>query len=159
MDFTKPIYHMIRFADTDKPAIGEVYEQMDTMLEQIKDIVHKNDPDFYKLIHDSVCIRWDKLNVPLHCLSYILTPKYYFASWLDQPALGGGVRVKPHIDEEVSTGYLQALEKLIHDREECASVRLQLGRYFSCTSLFGTFNAIEDRDRFDALTWRESYGS
>ena len=42
LDFTKPIYHMIRFADTDKPMIGEVYEQMDTMLGEIKDIVHKN---------------------------------------------------------------------------------------------------------------------
>ena len=32
LQFTKPIYHMIRFADTDKPIIGEVYEQMDSML-------------------------------------------------------------------------------------------------------------------------------
>ena len=54
-DFTKPIYHMIRFADTDKPVIGEVYEQMDTMLGQIKDIVHNNDPNLYKLIPDCVC--------------------------------------------------------------------------------------------------------
>ena len=31
LQFTKPIYHMIRFADTDKPIIGEVHEQMDSM--------------------------------------------------------------------------------------------------------------------------------
>jgi len=30
---------MIRFADTNAPVIGEVYEQMDNMLGQIKDIV------------------------------------------------------------------------------------------------------------------------
>ena len=66
--------------------------------------------------------------------------------------------VKPHIDEEVSTGYLQALEKLIPDREECSSVRLELGRYFSCTGLFVTFHAMEDKDRFDALTWWKPYG-
>ena len=36
--FTKPVYNMIRFADTDQPVIGEVYEQMDSMLGQIKDI-------------------------------------------------------------------------------------------------------------------------
>ena len=90
---------------------------MDTILGQIKDIVHNNDPNLYKLIRDCVCIRWDKLNVPLHCLAYMLTPKYYSTSWLGQPAPGGGVRVKPHIDEEVSTRYLQALEKLIPDRE------------------------------------------
>ena len=28
LQFTKPIYIMIRFADTDRPVIGEVYEQM-----------------------------------------------------------------------------------------------------------------------------------
>ena len=39
MQFTKPIYNMIQFADTDQPVIGEVYEQMDNMLGQIKDIV------------------------------------------------------------------------------------------------------------------------
>ena len=26
LNFTKPIYHMIRFSDTHKPVIGEVYE-------------------------------------------------------------------------------------------------------------------------------------
>ena len=57
MEFTKPIYTMIRFADTNKPMIGEVYEQMDTMLGQIKDIVHKDDPNLYTLIHNCVCTR------------------------------------------------------------------------------------------------------
>ena len=124
LDFTKPIYHMIWFADTDKPVIGEVYEQMDNMLGQIKDIVHNKDPDLYKMIHDFVCVRWNKLNLPLYCLAYILTPKYYSTSWLGQPAPGGGIRTKPHLDPEVTSGYLQALEKLIPDREECATVCL-----------------------------------
>ena len=39
LEITKPIYNMIHFANTDKPVIWEVYEQMDTMLGQIKDIV------------------------------------------------------------------------------------------------------------------------
>jgi hypothetical protein len=26
LQFTKPIYHMIKFADSDRPIIGEVYE-------------------------------------------------------------------------------------------------------------------------------------
>jgi len=39
LQFTKPIYIMIRFADTNLPVIGEVYEQMYNMLGQIKDIV------------------------------------------------------------------------------------------------------------------------
>ena len=113
LSFTKPIYHMIRFADTDKPVIGEVYEQMDSMLGQIKDVVKDNDPNLYAMIHDCVCARWNKLNVPLHALAYILVPKYYSPSWLDQPAPGGGVKIKPHIDLEVQEGYMKALDKLV----------------------------------------------
>ena len=33
--FTMPVYNMIRFADTDQPVNGEVYEQMDSMLGHI----------------------------------------------------------------------------------------------------------------------------
>ena len=95
---------MIRFSDTDKPVIGEVYEQMDSMLGQIKDVVKDNDPNLYAMIHNYVCARWNKLNVPLHALAYILMPKYYYPSWLGQTAPGGGVKIKPHTDPEVQEG-------------------------------------------------------
>eukprot|EP00253_Pinus_taeda_P036712 PITA_36712 len=115
LEFIKPIYHMICFADTNKPVIGEV---------------------------------WNKHNVPLHALAYILTPKYYSPTWLGQPAPGGGVRVKPHMDPEVATGYMEALDKLVPDREECANLRLELGRYFSCTErCWSTYSFIHNVKR------------
>jgi hypothetical protein len=43
LQFTKPIYYMIKFADLDRPIIGEVYEQMDSMLGKIKYIVQPRD--------------------------------------------------------------------------------------------------------------------
>ena len=49
---------MIQFADTDRPVIGEVYEQMDSMLGQIKDIVEPKDAILYDHIHKLVVIRW-----------------------------------------------------------------------------------------------------
>ena len=101
LQFTKPIYHMIRFADTDKSVIREVYEQMDSMLGHIKDIVESKDTILYDHIHTHVVKRWDHLNVPLHALAYVLTPKYYSPSWLAKPAPGGGVRRKPHTNPEV----------------------------------------------------------
>ena len=61
-------------------------------------------------------------------------PKYYSPSWLGQLAPGGGVRIKPHTDPEVQEGYMKALDKLVPDREECARLYLELGRYFSCPS-------------------------
>eukprot|EP00253_Pinus_taeda_P001762 PITA_01762 len=48
--------------DTDKPVIGEVYEQMDTMLVQIKDIVQKDDTPHQLLVYlylqNESCDKW-----------------------------------------------------------------------------------------------------
>ena len=131
---------------------------MDSMLGQIEYVVKENDSNLYSMIHNCVCALWNKLNVPLHALAYIFMPKYYSPSWLGQPAPGGGVRIKPHTNLEVSKGYREALDKLVRDNEECANLYLELGRYFSCTGLFGSLHAMEDRDKFDALTWWEAYG-
>ncbi|KAG5517471.1 hypothetical protein RHGRI_038021 [Rhododendron griersonianum] len=97
LKITKPIYKMLRFSDTEQPIIGEVYEQMDTMLGSIKDIL-SNDPVVCDLIHELVVARRDKMNIPLHCLAYVLVPKYYTNSWLSNPVPGGVRRRKPHVD-------------------------------------------------------------
>jgi hypothetical protein len=159
LQFTKPIYVMIRFADTDRPVIGEVYEQMDNMLGQIKDIVEPKDAILYDHIHKLVVKRWDNLNVPLHALAYVLTPKYYSSSWLAQPAPGGGERRKPHTDPKVQNGYMLALDKLVPDEEECAQVRTELSKYISEHGIFGNLHATKDRDRLGAIEWWNVYGS
>jgi hypothetical protein len=41
LQFTKPIYNMIKFSDSDRPIIGEVYEQMDNILGLIKMLPRK----------------------------------------------------------------------------------------------------------------------
>jgi hypothetical protein len=64
---------------------------MDNTLGQIKDIVQPRDTILYNHIHKHVVKRWDYLNVPLHALAYVLTPKYYSPSWLAQPMPGSGV--------------------------------------------------------------------
>ena len=71
------------------------------MLGQIKDIVESKDPILYDHIHTHVVKSWEHLNVPLHALAYVLTPKYYSRFWLAKLALGGGVRRKPHTDPKV----------------------------------------------------------
>ena len=68
---------------------------MDSMLVQIKDIVESKDPILYDHIHTHVVKRWDHLNVPLHALAYVLTPKYYSPSWLGKPTPGDGVGENP----------------------------------------------------------------
>jgi len=159
LQITKPIYYIIRFADTYKPMIGEVYDQMDNILGQIKDIVELKDSILYDHIHRHVVKRWEHLNVPLHALAYILTPKYYSPSWLAKPAPGGADRRKPHTDPEVQVGYMAAIDKLVPDEEECAMLHSELSKYLSEIGSFGTLHAIKDRDRAPPLEWWNMYGS
>lgn len=44
LQFTKPIYNMICFSNQDALVIGEVYEPMDNMLGQIKDMFREKIP-------------------------------------------------------------------------------------------------------------------
>jgi hypothetical protein len=158
LQFTKPIYHMIKFADSDRPIIGEVYEQMDSMLGQIKDIVQPKDVNLYNHIRVEVEKRWEMLNIPLHALAYVLTPKYYHVSWLSSPAPGGGTKKRPHQDPEVQAGYMKALDKLVPDEEECDNIRKQLSHYILSNGAFGTNHAIRDRGNLSSLEWWNMHG-
>jgi hypothetical protein len=104
LQFTTPIYNMIKFSDSDRPIIGEVYEQMDSMLGMIKDIVEPRDVNMYNFIRVEVERWWEVLNIPLHALAYVLTPKYYHVLCLSTPTPGGGTKKKPHQDLEVQAG-------------------------------------------------------
>jgi hypothetical protein len=88
----------------------------------------------------------------------VLTPKYYHTPWLSTPAPGGGAKRKPHQDPEVQTGYMQALEKMYPDVEECDSIRQQLSQYISCTGAFGSNAAYRDRGNLPSLQWWDMYG-
>ena len=48
------------------------------MLREIKDImiVGKYADKFFK-IEEIVLKRWEKMNVPMHCLEFALTPRFY----------------------------------------------------------------------------------
>jgi len=39
---------VIRYADTDSPNLGEIYETFDSMLGEIKKIICDKDPSFYE---------------------------------------------------------------------------------------------------------------
>jgi len=149
---------MIKFGDSDKPIIGEVYEQMDNMLGQIKDIVEPRDTTLYKYIRAEVVKRWDMLNIPLHALAYVLTPKYYSPSWLSTTAPGGASRRKPHLDPEVLQKYMLALDKLVPDEDEAHMVRKQLSSYTLSTGPFGSMHAIRDRESFSSIEWWNMHG-
>jgi hypothetical protein len=148
---------MIKFADSDRLIIGEVYEQMDSILGQIKDIVEPRDVDLYNYIHVEVEKRWEMLNIPLHSLGYVLTPKYYHVSWLSSPTPGGGSKKRTYQDPEVQASYMKALDKLVSD-EECDNTQKQLSQYILSNGAFGTNHAIRDRGNLTFLEWWNMHG-
>lgn len=114
--FTEPILTLIRAFDTDTPCLGEVYENIDSMLERIREIIRasENDPyeTFYYLVKDIVTERWNKMTTPLHLLAYALHLKYYHSKILSLPG-----RTTPNKDSEVVQGYKTTLRKIYRDRE------------------------------------------
>jgi hypothetical protein len=98
------------------------------------------------------------LNIPLHALAYVLTPKYYHVSWLSSPAPGGGTKKRPHQDPEVQAGYTKALDKLVPGEEECDNIRKQLSHYILSNGAFGTNHAIRDRRNLSSLEWWNMHG-
>lgn len=59
---TKPIYLVIRFCDGEGPKMGEIYEKMDNMLGEIKDIMkgNKYESDYFQM-ESIVLERWEKI--------------------------------------------------------------------------------------------------
>ena len=68
---------------------------MDTMIDQIKDIVEPKDAILYEHIQKHVVNRWDKINVPLHSLSHVLTQNIILNLGCPNQHLGVGSREKP----------------------------------------------------------------
>ncbi|XP_026431245.1 uncharacterized protein LOC113328343 [Papaver somniferum] len=154
---TKPMYIMLRFSDSDKAVIGEAYQQMDMMLGCLQDTL-ADDIDIKNIIQQIVVQRWSKIKIPLHCLAYLLVPKYYTNTWLMKPAPGGVNRKKPNYDKEVQDGYLAAIDKMFPISEEAAVIRHQISDFVSNGGSFACPQAIADRARMSAKQWWGLYG-
>jgi hypothetical protein len=108
---TEPIYSVLRFSDGKGPRMGEIYERMDCMVSEIKDIMTKDDnphKDDFVEVESIIIGRWEKMNLPLHCLAYALHPKFYHQQYLNTPAPRGTIMQAPNKEKEVMTNVLAA---------------------------------------------------
>ena len=101
INLTTPIMIMFRYADMDRPCLGEIYNGIDSMLEKIKRIVNEKEQEleetFYKQLQAIVIERWNKMTTSLHLLAYALMPKYYNTQYTNIQG-----RILPYRDLEVS---------------------------------------------------------
>ncbi|KAF5938334.1 hypothetical protein HYC85_022593 [Camellia sinensis] len=157
---TKPIYKLIRFCDKDSPLMGEIYEGMDNMLREIKDILKNNKySDAYTQIEAIVLGTWEKMNVSMNCLGFALSPQFYDSTYVSTHAPSGTIRKRPNEDKEVVVGVLKAFEKIASHLEEARMLRkqfmdfhMQKGFFFYNCCLFRCFY-------YECYRWWATYGS
>eukprot|EP00253_Pinus_taeda_P002694 PITA_02694 len=159
-----PIISLLRFADTDKPILGEVYEGWDSMIESVKSNIlqsecpeYETSPEaFCGTIHVILVSRWDKNCTPLHCLAHSLNPKYYSHEWLN----GGPSRRFPlHMDGEISQGRKDAFRQVFQDRALLDEVEDAFAEFSIVTGQFGRYDAIRDRGPKKPYSWWANHGA
>ncbi|KAL2926313.1 Zinc finger BED domain-containing protein 1 [Bienertia sinuspersici] len=157
---TKPVYLMIKFSDGEGPKMGEVYEKIDCLIGEVGDIMknnkHKDDRD---KMNEIMVSRWEKMNIPMHCLAFALNPYYYDANYLQIPAPGGEARRAPNYDKEVVQGVLDAFDKIGEDEEERKVLRHQLARFQAKEGIFGKLQAKNDAVSLSPIKWWNTYGA
>ena len=82
IEFSVPIYDMLRETDTDRPCLHLVYEMCDSMIENVKAVIYQHKgleadehSSFFNIAYDILIDRWTKNCTPLHCLAHSLYPK------------------------------------------------------------------------------------
>jgi len=159
-----PIISFLRFADTDQPILGEVYEGWDSMIESVKTIVMENECPAYETsaeslwstIQDILISRWDKNCTPLHCLAHSLNPKYYSQEWLRG---GTSHRYPPHMDGEISQGRKIAFRRIFQDNTSFLEVEEGFVEFSTGTRRFGAYDVLGDRGVKSAYAWWATHGA
>ncbi|XP_075675180.1 uncharacterized protein LOC142644454 [Castanea sativa] len=140
--FTGPIYEMLRVADTDAPILHKVYEIWDSMIENVKKEIYRQEgkeeyeeSPFYDVVNA------------------ILIERYYTNQWLEE--VRG--RVAPHKDAELSTERNKCLKRLFPDIDDRKNVTMEFG-LFSGIRAYDDDN-MDDRWILDPMLWWSNYGS
>ncbi|KAL8529988.1 hypothetical protein ACS0TY_007167 [Phlomoides rotata] len=126
--------------------MGYIYEAMDRAKEAIAKVFYKEED--YKEAFEIIDRRWDcQLHKPLHAAGFFLNPQFFYN-------LAGG-----EVDREVSTGFYEAVMKLIPDVGEQEKVYTQLSTYRHGDGMFGTPVAVRLIDSQPPTIWWENFGS
>ncbi|KAF5800582.1 putative HAT dimerization domain, ribonuclease H-like superfamily [Helianthus annuus] len=157
---TKPIFLLIKFCDGEGLKMGEIYEKMDNMVGEIKDVMKDNKyAGYFEEINQIVLARWDKMSIPLHCLAHALNPRFYDKHYLQKLAPCDVKRKAPNLDVEVSDGVIEAFKKIGEDEEERSMLRAQFATFHMKKGIFSRSAAQADAVTMDAVDWWGTYGS
>ncbi|GJN07302.1 hypothetical protein PR202_ga25122 [Eleusine coracana subsp. coracana] len=130
IEFTAPIYSMLRAADTDKACLHLIYEMWDSMIEK---------PSTSSTFDDRLFV----------------IVRYYCQQWLSE--VPG--RIPPHEDGEISEERNAYFKKFFPIADDLRKIKKQFADYSLNRGVFATPDMIEDRAHFDPLQWWGTYGA
>ena len=141
--------------------MGEIYERMDRMVGEIKDIMtqddnpHKRD---YSEVEEIIMACWEKMNIPLHSLAFTLTPNSMIHD-IEKSAPRGYVRKAPQKDPDVMKAVLEAVKKFGNGDNEQKILRQQFSYFIFKKGMYAMSAAKLHGYNMDAIYWWEAYGS
>uniref|UniRef100_A0A803KP61 HAT C-terminal dimerisation domain-containing protein n=1 Tax=Chenopodium quinoa TaxID=63459 RepID=A0A803KP61_CHEQI len=163
LDFTRPIYDMIRVCDTDQSSLHLVYKIWDIMVQKVKDAIYKKEgkldyeeSTFFNVVKGILSSRWSKGSTPLHSLAHSLNPRFYTEEWLNE--VPG--RVVPNANNEISTQRLQCFRRLFQSRDERFKINTEFAIFSQkLEGIFLNIDCMHDMAMMDAKNWWATYGS
>ncbi|XP_076951533.1 uncharacterized protein LOC143624925 [Bidens hawaiensis] len=160
LKITKPIYLRVKFCDGEGPKMGEIYEKMDSMLGEIKDVMMRSIYELYfPQVEQIVLKRWEKMSIPLHCLGFALSPRFYDKRFLETLAPGGEERSALNNDKEVVHGVMAAFSRIAENEAEQALLREQFATFHMKKGLYSLPAAQLDAVTMEAIDWWSTYGA
>ncbi|KAJ1406144.1 Ribonuclease H-like superfamily [Sesbania bispinosa] len=160
--FTSPIYDVLRKTDTDASCLHLVYEMWDSMIEEVKKVIYRNEKKveseesaFYNVVHTILIDRWTKSSTPLHCLAHSLNPRYYSHEWLSEDSN----RVRPHHDLELTRERMKCFKRYFVDAEVRRQVNVEFANFTDGREGFDDIDSLSDRGKMDAKSWWLVHGA
>ncbi|KAJ9564787.1 hypothetical protein OSB04_000753 [Centaurea solstitialis] len=160
LEITKPIFLLIKFCDGEGSKMGEIYERMDNMMGEIKDVMKDNEyASYYPQVEKIVLARWEKMTIPLHCVGFALNPRFYDKNYLSKMAPGGIPRKAPNQDVEVVSGVMKTFDRISEDEEEGRVLRDQFATFHMKKGIYSMVATQADAVTMDPIDWWATYGS
>jgi hypothetical protein len=133
---SEPLVKVLRLVDSDKPAMGYLYEAMDRAKEAIRAYyVGKGTPGFSRqmLLWDLIDSRWTgMLHRPIHATTLFLNPAFSY-------------KCNFGFDGEVMEGLLTCLQRMVPDVEIRIEINREIEMYRDGTGLFGFDDVVAAR--------------
>ncbi|XP_049936819.1 uncharacterized protein LOC126410608 [Nymphaea colorata] len=161
LQFTEPIWQMLREVDKEGLMLHKVYDMWDKMIEKIQNIIFRHekknvaldDSKFFDHVHRILVRRWNRSNNPLHCMAHSLNPKYYGQTWL----AGGIGRVPPNRDPEISKNREICLGRLYFDSHRLKIINNEFASFSGGRN--DSIQAAMARDEKDPVNWWLCFGA